>query len=443
MKKNRTVVKTEPCSEEVGGEPSCVVNDRDELFAKFTDLYWSEDFSDVELVINETQRLKAHRMVLALGSDVFRQMFSGGSWREAEEKEVALTEDESCVEHMDAFLQYFYTGTISIRADNLFPLLILTDKYNVKTLRQCCEQFALQNFNAGSVGRALAWWRNAERLGFQELERACRRFVTLNGLVLAASSDWLSLELERLLVLLQSNNLQVENEFQLFQAVIRWLLHNEVKENGVLERVLEHVRFPLMSPLEVYNASYTDMLPACVRDTFLAESALTYKVNSLPMEAIGLTHDLQAPRFSMRMYTSANFGCSRKIEGFYSAQSLSTDFTTMLFQSKTTWKIYLNHPSGFRRMPQIPNMSWMCRIEECSLLNDGNHEHQLCVLMYRNVADTWLACDYKTYPIPHHQDVPLERLFKKFKTNKCVHKNTLFVHLFGKTHWGKFALELS
>ncbi|XP_035281055.1 BTB/POZ domain-containing protein 17-like isoform X2 [Anguilla anguilla] len=431
MKKNRTVVKTEPCSEEVGGETSCVVEHRDELVAKFSDLYWNEDFSDVELVINETQRLKAHRMVLALGSDVFRQMFSGGSWREAEEKEVALTEDESCVEHMDAFLQYFYTGTISIHAENLFPLLILTDKYNVKALRQCCKQFALQNFNAGSVGRALAWWRNAERLGFQELERACRRFVTLNGLVLAVSSDWLSLELERLLVLLQSDNLQVENEFQLFHAVKRWLLHNEVKENGVLERVLEHVRFPLMSPLEVYNASYTDMLPACVRDTFLAESALTYKVNSLPMEAIGLTHDLQAPRFSMRMYTSANFGCSRKIEGFYSAQSLSTDFTTMLFQSKTTWKIY----------PRF-NSSWICRIEECSLLNDGNHEHQLCVLMYRNVADTWLACDYETYLIPHYQDVNLEGLFEKFETNKCVHNNTLFVHLFGKTRWGKFAVEL-
>ncbi|KAJ8382269.1 hypothetical protein SKAU_G00030470 [Synaphobranchus kaupii] len=433
----------EPPSKQVPGETSCTVDHLDEIVAEFSNLYWSEDFSDVELVINETHRLKAHRVVLALSSDVFRQMFSRGCWREGGQEEVALTEEESCVEHMDAFLQYFYTGAMSIHSGNLFPLLILTDKYNVRALRQSCEQFALQSVCAGPVRRALAWWRTAEQIGFQELEEACRRYVALNGAVLASSSDWLSLELERLLILLQSDDLQVENEFQLFHAVKRWLLHKEAKEEDVQEGVLEHVRFPLMSPLEVYNACYVGMLPTPVRDAFLAESILIYKVNSLPIEAIGLYHDIQAPRFTMRMYTSADFGCSRKIEGFNTAQSPSIDFTTKLFQSKISWKIrsqfHQNQHFGSQSTakPQHPTQYWMCRIDECNL-NNENHEHQLCVLMYRNVADTWLACDYETYSIPHKQEMPLVALHEKFEKNKCVHKNTAFVHFIGKIRWVKF-----
>ncbi|KAJ8262578.1 hypothetical protein GJAV_G00168010 [Gymnothorax javanicus] len=363
MKKNKATVKVESCSEEVSGDLSCVVDHKDEIVAEFSNLYWSKAFSDVELVINETQRFKAHRVVLGLSSDVFHQMLSGGRWQEGGQEDVALTEDESCVEHMGVFLQYFYTGTISISAENLFPLLILTDKYNVKALRQECELFALENICSGSVSRALTWWRKAELIGFQELEEACCRFVALNGHAFLISCDWLFLELEHLMVLLQRDDLQVENEFQLFHAVKQWLLHNEVKEEGVLGRVLDCIRFPLMSPLEVYNTSGSDMQPACVRDRFLTESTLIYKVNSVPMEAIGLYHDIQAPRFTMRMYTSASFGCSLKIDNFNNAQSRNIDFTTKLFQSKTSWRVRIEthyyHNYYYSKSPQDSVPPWM------------------------------------------------------------------------------------
>ncbi|KAJ8397793.1 hypothetical protein AAFF_G00434820 [Aldrovandia affinis] len=300
-----------PLPTQVAVETSHMVDHLDQIVAVFSNLYWSEDFSDVELVINGAHRFKVHRAILGLSSDVFHQMFSEGRWQESGLPEVPLTEEESCVDHMNSFLQYFYTGVLSVDAGNLFPLLVLTDKYNVAAARRSCEQFALRSVCAGPVSRALSWWRSAERVAFRELEEACQSFVSLNAAALAASSsDWLSLEPGRLRLLLESDELQVESEFQLFCAVKRWLSHNEVEAETEAAEILEHVRFPLMSPLDVYHTSFADTQPASVRDFFLSESALMYQVNSLPMEAIGLHHDIQAPRFTMRLYTSSDFGCS-------------------------------------------------------------------------------------------------------------------------------------
>ncbi|KAG7462116.1 hypothetical protein MATL_G00199160 [Megalops atlanticus] len=306
------LVKSEPSSEEVPKESQHVVDHLNHIMEGFSRLYWSEDFSDVELVVNGSERLKAHRAVLSLSSDVFRQMLSGDRWREAGQQEVHLTEEESCVEFMDLFLQYFYTGSLAVDAENLFPLLVLTDKYNVSALRRSCEKFALRSVGEGPAGRALAWWRSAERVNFRELEEACARHAALNAAAIMGSAEWLSLEPQRLCSLLDSADLVVESEFQLFRAVRRWLTHNKAGPEGILK----HVRFPLMSPLDVYDPSVADTLPAGVREIFLSESALIYQVNSLPMEAISLYHDIQAPRFTMRLYTSADFGCSRLFDQF-------------------------------------------------------------------------------------------------------------------------------
>ncbi|KAJ8397794.1 hypothetical protein AAFF_G00434830, partial [Aldrovandia affinis] len=121
MKKSRkSLVKTEPSTEQVAVETSHMVDHLDQIAAKFSNLYWSEDFSDVELVINGAGKFKVHRAVLAMSSDVFRQMFSEGRWQESGLPEVPLTEEESCVDHMNSFLQYFYTGVLSVDAGNLF-----------------------------------------------------------------------------------------------------------------------------------------------------------------------------------------------------------------------------------------------------------------------------------------------------------------------------------
>ncbi|XP_015191994.2 BTB/POZ domain-containing protein 17-like [Lepisosteus oculatus] len=437
MKKHRKAV--EPVEERPELEmdtkmPSETLDNHQEIMEELCQLFNSEDFCDVQLVINEKVFLKAHRVILAIGSDFFRNMFSNDSWQESKQNVIQLKEQDNCVDYFQDFLRYFYTGCITVNAENLFPIYMLSDKYGVLAVKQGCEKFALKNVTNGPISQAIAWCQQAAYMNFKELEEACNKFIALNMMAVAKSPEWLSLEPEYLDSLLSRPDLVVESEFELFRAVKRWLSQNK----GHADEILKHVRFPLMAPEDVYDPGFLDTLPEKVKETFSSQSVLVYQVNSLPIETISLFHDVLSPPFSMRLYTSPNFGCSRKMNNFSCSSSVSIEFSTRLFQLRTSWSIttqgscqdrYRGNPCTSSACP-----SWTCRVKECNLSGE-NHDHKLCLLLYKNIDEKWLVCHYKTYDIPHGQDVGLGNLVSKSEREQCMYKNTIFAHFIGKTLW--------
>ena len=57
-------------------------------------------------------------------------------------QEVELHEDAGCVRVFPHFLRFLYTCHIVLNAENVLPVLVLADKYNVVSLRQVCVHFA-------------------------------------------------------------------------------------------------------------------------------------------------------------------------------------------------------------------------------------------------------------------------------------------------------------
>lgn len=55
-------------------------------------------------------------------------------WSESQQQVVELQEDPQCFEAFPMFLQYFYSGTVSLDQTNVMPILVLADKYNVMVL---------------------------------------------------------------------------------------------------------------------------------------------------------------------------------------------------------------------------------------------------------------------------------------------------------------------
>ena len=53
-------------------------------------------------------------------------------WSESCESIVGLHELDECVAHFDTFLEYLYTGIVSLTYSTVLPLLALADKYNVQ-----------------------------------------------------------------------------------------------------------------------------------------------------------------------------------------------------------------------------------------------------------------------------------------------------------------------
>ncbi|XP_066575272.1 BTB/POZ domain-containing protein 17 isoform X1 [Amia ocellicauda] len=410
--------------------PSKTLDNRLEIMEKLSQLFFSEDFCDVQLVINGKIFLNAHRVILALGSDVFKNMFSNGAWQESKQNTIQLTEDEFCEDHFEDFLRYFYTGTITIDADSFFPLYVLSDKYDVPEVKESCQNFAMDNVTRGPLNRAIIWWKHAAYMNFKELEEACSKFVALNMMSVTKSPDWLGLEPDHLCSLLDRPDLVVESEFELFRALKRWLSRHK----SHTEKILKLVRFPLMSPEDIYDPSFPDSLPAEMKEAFSSNSVLIYQVNSLPIETIGLFHDVQSPAFTMRLYTSQTFGCSRTMNDPNCSSGESVEFFTTLFKAIVSWSVttqqnhYRGHSTG------TTQLTWTCRVKECNL-TESSHSHQLSVLLHKWVGDKWLACRCKTFNIPHGQDMGIGNLLTEMERKEYLHKNTIYVHFIGKTQW--------
>lgn len=53
-------------------------------------------------------------------------------WSDSDQDVIELQEVPLCVEVFPVFLQYFYTGVITLEHGNIMPMLVLADKYNVQ-----------------------------------------------------------------------------------------------------------------------------------------------------------------------------------------------------------------------------------------------------------------------------------------------------------------------
>lgn len=62
----------------------------------------------------------------------WQTMLMNSTWSDSHQEVIELQEVPQCIEVFPVFLQYFYTGVITLEQTNIMPMLVLADKYNVK-----------------------------------------------------------------------------------------------------------------------------------------------------------------------------------------------------------------------------------------------------------------------------------------------------------------------
>lgn len=70
---------------------------------------------------------------------------------------------------------------------------------------------------------------------------------------MCASEEFSSLSKDQLVKLLRSEELRIEDEYQVFTAAMDWLHHDVPHRKKHVVEVLEPVRFPLLSPQRLYK----------------------------------------------------------------------------------------------------------------------------------------------------------------------------------------------
>lgn len=203
-----------------------------------------------------------HRVVLAASCPYFAAMFHSGL-SEADRDRIEIQGASAAT--VDQLLGFIYTGEILITRDNCQDLLAASNMFRlVDVVQACCDFLHRELHPSNCVGI----FRFAEMHACTNLKLEAKRFIERRFTEVINEEEFYELPTETLRHFLKSEGLSIDSEFQVFDATMKWILHNVEQRRPLFFDVLEAVRFPVISRKQLEQ--YADACPdAQLREALL------------------------------------------------------------------------------------------------------------------------------------------------------------------------------
>uniref|UniRef100_A0A663LMK4 Kelch like family member 30 n=1 Tax=Athene cunicularia TaxID=194338 RepID=A0A663LMK4_ATHCN len=213
--------------------------------------------ADVTLVAGGRE-FPCHRGVLALCSHYFHAMFSG-DFAESTAARVELKEvDPSALEML---LDFAYTGKVTINQGNVEELMRTASQLHFPTIQKVCSRYLRQQMDATNC---LGICEFGESHGCPEVSSKAWSFLQENFEAISQQEEFLQLSKERLATYLSNDQLQVQEEQSLAEAVLRWVRHDPGSRAQFLPELLELAHLVSLPDQYLQNLLATEPL---VRDS--------------------------------------------------------------------------------------------------------------------------------------------------------------------------------
>ncbi|VFV45869.1 btb poz domain-containing protein 17 [Lynx pardinus] len=235
---------------DVGGESTgTTINHSQLLLQRLQELLRQGNASDVVLRVqaagtDEVRVFHAHRLLLGLHSELFRELLSNQS-------EAVLQEPRDCAAVFDKFIRYLYCGELTVLLAQAIPLHRLATKYGVASLQRGVADYMRAHL-AGGAGPAVGWYHYAVSTGDEALRQSCLQFLAWNLSAVAGSAEWGAVSPELLGQLLPRSDLVLQDELELFHALETWLGRARPPP-AVAERALRAIRYPMIPPAQLFQ----------------------------------------------------------------------------------------------------------------------------------------------------------------------------------------------
>lgn len=141
----------------------------------------------------------------------------------------------------------------------------------------------------------------------------CRGKLVIFAGSIEWEKEWIDLEKDQLIEFLDSSDLKVKDEFDLWNAVVKWLsATNTTKRVHLFEEnlkdVLQYIRFPMMTAEQIHqveSSSVTTQYP----DQLQKYLMLAYKYHALPLSMRGCLKEFNDQSFLLRSYSDLRWDC--------------------------------------------------------------------------------------------------------------------------------------
>lgn len=203
-------------------------------------MYDENLLTDITICV-EKYEFTCHRNVLAASSPYFKTMFTTNLY-ESQQSQIVLHEVEP--PSVELIIQYAYTGKIEITESNVQSLLASSSLFQIASLHAACAKFMENKLDAqNSIGiHCFAHIHNCEDLCIKAKE-----FIEKNFMEVCNSEEFLSLSYEKISEFISSDELNVDKEEYIFEALMRWVNYDEAMRKICLRDLLPLIRFGLVA----------------------------------------------------------------------------------------------------------------------------------------------------------------------------------------------------
>lgn len=165
-------------------------------------------------------------------------------FREKNQNEITLQDvNGACLK---ALIDCCYSGSIEINEGNMYEILLTASRLNFCQVELACYSSLSKILNASNC---LNMWSVVHSPDSRnELTEAIIHCAGLNFDKIVHLEDFLLLNADQLLLLLQSDKLNVWSEEEVFNALVRWIDYDPSSRNTDIKKLMSAIRFIHLRP---------------------------------------------------------------------------------------------------------------------------------------------------------------------------------------------------
>ncbi len=205
-----------------------------------------DKLTDVMLVA-EGRSIPCHKVVLAAASDFFQRSLISGDNESGEVIHNLLEIENIEFATLKQVVDYIYTGNLGkdVNLEAARKLAIASSTLLLQHLQRKCEDVLLANVNIASCVNIYTF---GKRYGFKCLKHKAQRLMHDHFEEVVSRVEFLEMRVDELIEYIGSNELSVGNENPVYQAVVRWVMHDLKARRDNFPSILDYVRLSFCSP---------------------------------------------------------------------------------------------------------------------------------------------------------------------------------------------------
>lgn len=217
----------------------------------FNQLRNDQQLFDFEIIVDD-KVFKTHKYLLATCSDHFKAMFLHNS-QESQENKVVL--EDINADAVEAILNFCYLGQLKLSKENVQDILLAANRLTIDEIQNLCVEYIRTRVDTYNCLGVLSV---ADRCNLSNLIHETFHYCLDKFESIIKEEEILNLEENLLEKIISHDQLNIDDEGQLFQVIMKWFHKSPVSRENSLELLIKHIRFALLAPNKLVQLSYDE-----------------------------------------------------------------------------------------------------------------------------------------------------------------------------------------